>query len=375
MPVKTVLIVGGGIAGTAAAIMLSKRGIACDVVERKAKAAGATISLLNRSINGLQDLGILDHVLAQATVTTPAAHWRYLDRGGEEMAAPSMPWEPDPALPWGLYIMRPHLIDIMRNAAIQAGATIRMGIAADGFEEEPDGITARFSDGTVRRYDLLIGADGVHSSVRATFFPDSPPAVYSGATMFRGMFSGLSADLPSGAYVSGDHMVMTHRVPDGRVYMATGQKYADRPWIEQDEARRIVRDILSNYTAPLIRGFADRITDDYQIVVNDYNLLLVPSPWHRRRVLLIGDAAHATAANLSYGGGLAIEDGVVLGQEMTAGRDLEACLRSFMQRRFERARLVVETAVNVQRLQENGASASEQNMLRAAAMAELNKPY
>ena len=369
------LIVGGGIAGTAAAIALGRQGVACDLVEMNSEAAGATITLLSRSLTGLADLGILDRVLEEGMPTRPETHWRYLDASGEEIPTPAMPAREETDLPWGLYIMRPDLMEIMREAAANCGTNLRMGVGATSFTADADAVTATFSDGTKGTYDFLIGADGVHSSVRSTFFPDAPTPTYSGLTMFRGMFDGISDAFPTGAYMHGETFVMTHRVRDGRFYIATGRKYAERPHISPEEARQTTVELMAPYTAPAIRAVAEQITDDYKMVVNDYNVLMVPAPWHKGRVLLIGDAAHTTAATLSYGGGLAIEDGVVLGQEMAAGGTIDAIFERFTQRRYERARMVVETANEVQRQSDSGATAEEQNNLRAAAFAELSQPY
>ena len=375
MTIKKALFVGGGIAGTSAAISLARLGIACDVAEMSDEPTGATITMLSRSINGLKDLGVLESVLAQGTLTTPETHWRYLDHTGTEIPTPPMPPRVESELPWGIYIMRSNLIDELRKAAIRAGARLRIGTRATEFEERGEIVNVRFSDGSEDSYDLIVGADGVRSNVRRQIFPQSPSPAYSGVTMFRGMFDGISEELPIGAYIAGDTFVMTHRVPDGRTYMATGQQYAAAPRISQAEAREIVRALLAPFSAPLIRGIVSQIDDNYRVIVNDYNVLMVQQPWYKGRVVLIGDAAHATSANLSYGGGMAIEDGVVLGEEFARGGDLDDVLQRFMKRRFERTRLVVDTAIAVQKLQEGGASGAEQNALRAVAMAELNNPY
>jgi 2-polyprenyl-6-methoxyphenol hydroxylase-like FAD-dependent oxidoreductase len=72
--------------------------------------------------------------------------------------------------------------------------------------------------------------------------------------------------------------------------------------------------------------------------------LLVPAPWYRGRIVLIGDAAHATTPHIAYGAGMAIEDSVVLAEELSRGGSVEAALEAFVQRRFDRCRLVVETS-------------------------------
>ncbi|MPQ96396.1 hypothetical protein GB931_00340 [Modestobacter sp. I12A-02628] len=168
---------------------------------------------------------------------------------------------------------------------------------------------------------------------------------------------------------------MTLRLRDGRVYFAAGRDYPGKPHIDQDEARRIVRENMGAFTAPLMQALRDRITDETRMVVNDYDWLLLPDPWYRGRVVVIGDAAHATTAHLASGGGMAIEDAVVLGQEVAGGGAVEEVLQRFAQRRFERARLVVETSVEIGRLQARGEPVQVQNQLRGRAMGALSSPY
>jgi 2-polyprenyl-6-methoxyphenol hydroxylase-like FAD-dependent oxidoreductase len=118
-----------------------------------------------------------------------------------------------------------------------------------------------------------------------------------------------------------------------------------------------------------------RLTDDETLIVNDYDWLLTPNPWYRGRVLLIGDAAHATTAHLASGGGMAIEDAAVLGQEVAGGGSLDEMLERFMQRRFERVRLVVETSVELGRMLDRGESVQATNQVRGRAMGVLASPY
>jgi 2-polyprenyl-6-methoxyphenol hydroxylase-like FAD-dependent oxidoreductase len=91
--------------------------------------------------------------------------------------------------------------------------------------------------------------------------------------------------------------------------------------------------------------------------------------------VVIGDAAHATTAMLAYGGGMAIEDGVALGQEVGAGGSADEVLERYMKRRFERARLVVETSVELDRMLRDSESPEAANKMRGEAMSVLMKPF
>lgn len=97
-----------------------------------------------------------------------------------------------------------------------------------------------------------------------------------------------------------------------------GRGFRERQRLDEVGAHRTVREILQTFTAPFVVELRKRLTDDTRVLVDDYDWLLLQEPWHRGRVVLIGDSAHATTAHLASGGGMAIEDAVVLGQEVAA---------------------------------------------------------
>ena len=96
------------------------------------------------------------------------------------------------------------------------------------------------------------------------------------------------------------------------------------------------------------------VTDDDAVVYRPVEALIVPAPWHRGRVLLIGDAAHATSPHVGQGAAQAIEDAVVLGEEVERGGDVDAVLERFMARRFDRCKLVVEGSLQISGLGAGG---------------------
>src|ERR687889_733014 len=307
---RTVLIVGGGIAGLTAATHLARQGISVDVLELHDRPAGAAITIQNRAVDGLQEIGVLD------------------------------------------------------------------GLTVDALEQNQDSVTATLTDGSTRTYDLVVGADGVRSKTRGLVFGDEVVPRYSGTTMFRWIVPGVADVGPVGFYQSKFALIVIARLRDCSVYLATGRHYAEKPgFLQPDQARAIVRENLESFTAPLMVELRKHLTDESFVVVNDYDWLLAPNPWHRGRVLLIGDAAHATTATLASGGGMAIEDGVVLGQEVAAGGSVDEVLGRFMKRRFERARLVVETSVELDRMLQRNDPIPPQNELRAHAMGVLASPY
>ena len=371
---KKALIVGGGIGGLTAAAALSRAGVSCDVIDITDRPLGAAITLLNRAVDALAEIGVLEQCLENGTETNTRELFAHFDAAGAPIATPPMPHRPASDLPEGILIYRPILAKILRAAAENAGADVRIGVSISGLVETPDAVVASLTDGTEQSYDLIVGADGVRSPTRSLILENAVSPTYSGVTMFRWVADGIPDVGPTGHYLS-DHLCVTRRMRDGRIYVATGRKYPERPRLAKAERRQILGEILRTFTAPLIRALEERLTDEADIILNDYDWLLAPKPWFRGRVLLIGDAAHATTAHLASGGGMAMEDGVVLGQEFAAGETVQEAFARFMDRRFERARLVVESSVQLDKMLQRGESSAAQNEVRARAMAALAAPY
>jgi 2-polyprenyl-6-methoxyphenol hydroxylase-like FAD-dependent oxidoreductase len=374
--IRTVLIVGGGIAGLTAATALARQGVGVDVLELHDRPAGAAITIQNRAVDGLTEIGVLDRLLAEGVPRTARDFFAYFDAAGNPVPTPPLPARPDTELPQAVLIHRERLARILRDAAHEAGANIRVGLTVDALVQNGDTVTATLSDGTTGSYDLVVGADGVRSRTRSLVFGDEVVPRYSGTTMFRWVVAGVPDVGPAGFYQSESGLNVVARLSDGSLYLATGRPYPEKPGrIPPEHARRIVRENLSGFTAPLIVEMRRRLTDEAEIMVNDYDWLLTPNPWHRGRVLIIGDAAHATTATLASGGGMAIEDAVVLGDEVATGGMADEVLERFMKRRFERVRLVVETSVELDRMLRRDDPIPAQNALRARAMDVLTSPY
>lgn len=373
---QKVLIVGGGIAGLTAATALGRQGVACTVLELRAAPAGAAITIQNRAINALQDLGLLDELLQEGLPRTQADIFRYFDGSGNPLPTPPMPPEPDTGLPSAFVIHRVPLSRVLRGGAQAAGAQVRDGVSIASLQQDAEGVDVVLTDGSADRFDLVVGADGVRSTTRKLAFGDAVIPQYTGTTMFRWVVEGVPEVGRPGFYTSHGILNVVMRLRDGSLYLATGKEYATKPArFSPEEARSAVAENLAPFDAPLLRAMSERLTSDSEIVVSHYDWLLQPNPWYRGRVLLIGDAAHATTAFMASGGGMAIEDAAVLGEEVATGGPVQQVLDRFMRRRFERARMVVETSVQLGEMFVDGASAAEQNAVRGPALAALKAPY
>jgi 2-polyprenyl-6-methoxyphenol hydroxylase-like FAD-dependent oxidoreductase len=367
-----VLIVGAGIAGSALAAALGQRGIASEVIDLDDRTDGAHIGLTNRAVDVLDDLGVLEAAVQAGAAHQETVFVRMYLANGDPIPIPPPP-RPDTDLPAAVTIYRPVLSDILTGAAKDAGAVFRYGLSIEAFEQDATGVNVSFTDGGAGRYALVVGADGVHSRVRELLHPQLKPA-YTGTVALRWM---LDEDPPGppGFYNSAGEMVAIAPVKGGMTYVASGAESPEGHRVEQAEARQMLRAVLERFPAPTPTALREKLTDDQSILVHPFEWILVPSPWHRGRLTVIGDAAHATTALLSSGGGMALEDAMVLAQELAQATTVESALDGFMRRRFERVRVVVEASVKLLEMQRAGESQMAMGMLRTQATLALIEPY
>lgn len=176
-------------------------------------------------------------------------------------------------------------------------------------------------------------------------------------------------------YVSPIGRLGFYYLPQDLIYIPAVINMPEQRWLSDEEVRAMFTDLLDSMTAPAIVELRSRLTDSAQLIGRPFEWILVPDRWFRGRVLLIGDAAHATSAQMSMGGGMAPDDAVVLGRSVAAAASLPDALKALMQRRFERVKLVVETSTSLGRLEQDRAPPAENQALLTQAFAALAMPY
>jgi 2-polyprenyl-6-methoxyphenol hydroxylase-like FAD-dependent oxidoreductase len=345
--IDRVLIVGGGIGGLCAAIGLARAGIASDIVEIKRDwtVYGVGIIQPSNQLRALAELG-----LADACVERGAAFlgWEFYDDAGHLHAQVPNPVVASSKLPPVNGIPRPVLHDILTGEAKRHGVTVRLGLTVDDIENGQTQVSVRFSDDTTGRYDVLIGADGTYSKMRALMFPDSAKPVFNGLSVWRYNFP-----RPPGMIWGSVHY--GRRAKAGLVPMSPGLMYMfvvtaepGNPKMPRERMHDVMRGRLSDFTG-IIAELREQIIDPAGVVYRPMEPMLLPAPWHRGRVLLIGDAVHATTPQLAQGASIAIEDAALLAQLLPQNRPLEDIFTEFMRRRFERCKFVVETSLRMGR--------------------------
>lgn len=149
-----------------------------------------------------------------------------------------------------------------------------------------------------------------------------------------------------------------------KMYVYILESVPDNRWMPQEEWLPLMRERLAGF-----HGHFDAIREELneQSLINyrPLEVILMPEPWHRGHVLLVGDAAHATTPHVGYGAGLAIEDAVVLGELAAPIGDVATLFARFMERRYERCRIILQGSVAIGELEMAGASPADQRALSA----------
>jgi 2-polyprenyl-6-methoxyphenol hydroxylase-like FAD-dependent oxidoreductase len=342
--VRNALIVGGGIGGLSAGVALRNAGIAVDLVELSPRfnVYGVGIIQPSNALRALDTLGLADECLRRGS---PYGKVKLGTASGHVFTELGTP--PLGRLPVHNGISRRILHDVLYEGAQARGVRFRLGLTVSELENSDAGVTVTFTDGSTTRYDLLVGADGLKSHVRKLVFGEYTPR-YTGQSVWRYAFD-RPAELETGYLFMGRHtkaglIPMTDRTMYLFLVTAEGP---DNPFIPEAELVPRFRERLAEYTAPMVRAVVERITDPKGVVYRPLETLLVTAPWHRGSVVLLGDAVHATIPQLGQGAGLAIEDAVVLGEELAGGQPLPVVFDRYMARRFDRCKLVVDVSATV----------------------------
>jgi 2-polyprenyl-6-methoxyphenol hydroxylase-like FAD-dependent oxidoreductase len=369
-----VLIVGGGLSGVSAAICLQREGIDVEIVEREPVwgALGTGITLMGPAMRALKQLGVLEQCLAEGA---GGSEMCLFDAEGELLHTLEIHGLLGPDWPAVGGMMRPTLHKILADTASGMGVSGRTDTTVTSLQQHSDRIDVELSDGTSGSYDLVLGADGMRSQLRKMVFGDEAPEPQPlGQAVWRAL-------LHRPATVTGEFQfygpgLKTGFTPLGpdRMYEFLVQPVADDVLPPPEERPARMRELLSVFGG-VVAEVRETITEPEQVDVRKLYWLLMPPPWHRGRVLLIGDAAHATTPQLAMGGAIALEDGIVLGELLASETELEITLAKFMERRYERCKMVVQNSVQLSEWEKNAAEhEADAGQLQSESFAALAAP-
>ena len=344
--IGSALVIGGGIAGPVTALALQKAGITSTVYEGYSATADGLGGQLTVAPNGLDALRIVGADLAVRTVGQPINHTVMADGHGRRIGAFAglSDLEPSQAL-W-----RSDLYRAIHDTAAQHGITFEYGKRLVAVDESANGITARFADGSVATADVLIGADGIHSTVRTLIDPAAPrPDVVPLLNFGAAADFAVPAEPDAMYFVFGKRAFLGYWVqPDGRtswfsnvphreaMTFAQARAVPGKEWLRQlcdiyaddDPAR----DILRHTRADQLASFG--------------SMEIMPSVprWHRGRMVLVGDSAHAPSSSSGQGASLAAESAVQLARCLRDLPDIPGAFATYESLRRPRVEKVARRA-------------------------------
>lgn len=249
-------------------------------------------------------------------------------------------------------ITRSDLYRGMRDEAARRGIVVVHGRRLVGVEETSAGVRARFADGSEAEGDVLIGCDGVHSTVRGLIDPDAPTPAYSGLLTTGGYVDGVPVGIEPGSYemIFGKRAFFGYALaPDGAVWWFANVPRADEP---ARGARDTSSDDLRRQLIELFRGDAGPAValieaTDQPMALNPIHTLAHLPRWHRGRSVVVGDAAHAPSPTSGQGASLSIEDALVLAKCLRDLPDHQQAFESFVSHRRPRVEQIIKWAARI----------------------------
>ena len=207
----------------------------------------------------------------------------------------------------GISVQGPALREVIAAATHEAGVEVRFGRTVNGLKEEGGRVEVEFSDGAQGSYDLVVGADGAGSKLRELLFGAAHRPQYTGQAVWRAMVPKPPEVTARHAYYGPRHKAGFNPVSREEMYIYLVQNVQGNPRLEPERWPAVMRELLADFGGT-IAAVRECITDPARIVYRPIGALILPSPWYRGRVLLIGDAAHTAPPHLASGATIAIED-------------------------------------------------------------------
>ncbi|MBK8028656.1 MAG: FAD-dependent monooxygenase [Chloroflexi bacterium] len=327
------IIIGGGVGGLTTALALQNNNIDVTVYEQSptARADGAGLALWPNAVRALRQLGAHAAITGSYTGGVGSIH-RWDGTTISALDARTIEQR------YGAPIIVVHREEIMRGLLAQIGGVVHYGKRIASYQQDADGIHALFADGTSASADVLIGADGIRSAVRAQMNADAQP-VYQGYAAWRGVVPFAHAQVGSmwgETWGRGARFGIVPLSSEHLYWFATANRPAHTPPANH---KAELRRLFGAWHAPI--PVLLEATPDAAVLYNDIGDLPPLSTWVDGRVALLGDAAHATTPNMGQGACQAIEDAFVLGQVLTRRSDPIQALKEYQARRMPLARQVV----------------------------------
>ncbi len=358
--VDRVAVVGTGISGLAAAIQLARAGVVVDVFEAKPElnALGSGISLQGNALRAFAELGVWEEARAAGYpfdgmgMRAPGPQAPVIARNTEGDGGAVVSGV---RLPSAMGMPRADLTRILHDAAVTAGATVHFGQRVTGVVTGPDHAEPVLESGSAGRYDLVIGADGLHSTVRSALSITTEPE-HTGMGIWRAFVS-RPADVEFTELYYGGPCYIAGYTPTGEdsMYAFLVADAQDHFQLPAAEGAALMIEQSRAYGGPWEQVRADLAAGTAAVNYTWFTHHMVPGPWNRGRAVIIGDAAHSCPPTIAQGAAQGLEDALVL-TELLVDRDAldEGLWEAFHDRRLERAAAIIDASVQLAEWQRDG---------------------
>jgi 2-polyprenyl-6-methoxyphenol hydroxylase-like FAD-dependent oxidoreductase len=334
--------------------------------------AGAGMYVQGNALRALEDIGVVDDI-CRAGWAMRDEFTEVADAGGEVLVQARYPRIAGPDRPVMVPMQRRALHDVLAAAVQRCGIRPRMGTSVATLSQQGDAVQVRFTDGSAAEYALVVGADGIRSRVRSLLFPDARPT-YTGFANWR---------------------VILPRPPEARRpcwFMGRGKSFGVIPLSEdtlyiagvskepadfEPEARaELCRSRFAQFGG-LAAQLLSQVRNPEQVVYTAIEEMHLAQPWYRGRVVVLGDAAHASTPFWSQGGAMAVEDTVLLAKLLAANDSVTTALERWMQLRYPRCQFVQEGSGQTgQRMHDDNLTPEARTAyVRTRLQADLDRRY
>ena len=349
---RTAIIIGGGIAGPATAMALAKAGLEATVYEARPHGADGGGVMLTLAVNGIDALRTLGADAAAVAAGFPTPQIALRTHTGKRLGVTST----GGALADGTVahtIRRADLYQALHSQAVARGITVLHGKRLVGAQEYPGGVQATFADGTQAQADILVGCDGVHSTVRGLIDPAAPAPSYAGLLNTGGFASGVTVAAPPGSYemIFGERAFFGYATaPDGQVWWFANLPQHREPargeaeMVSAAQWRHRFTEIYAEDAGPALELIA--ATPGFAPMTPIHTIPHLRR-WHTGRMIVVGDAAHAPSPTSGQGASLSIEDAVLLATSLRAIEPVSAAFTHFETVRRPRVEKIIKAAARI----------------------------
>ena len=346
-PIKKVLIVGAGIAGCSTAITLAELGLSVTLIEKQDqwRFQSSGIFVYSNVLRALQQVGVLPQIL-EAGFALPDGKNIYLDHSGALITNVFYP-SVSPGIPPILGIKRSEIHRILAGKLATLGVNIKLATTVTRLNSFDPSAPANvvFNDGNEETFDLIIAADGIRSQIRQLIFPEISPrnthfgvwrSVHARPAHLRDKYMQMGIGKRLGIMpISDDKLYIFGTVPE-----------PGNPWFDPQDWPRIMREKFAEFQGPA-RTFLNEVSEHSEVLYTVVEEVAADLPWHKGRVLLLGDAAHASTPFMGQGGAMAIEDAVVLKTLLQRHQFQTSVLEAFGTARYPVCRFVQDASRKV----------------------------